>query len=238
MTSKPVNEDRPNIEEQYTSATNASSLVVDANRSGPADKLMAAAWSASHLGAALVRLHSEADAMPEPLRIHESIIEQLAMEFASERARRENQDIRDIKERKAPKVMDEDRAAARRQAGEWYLHDQALRMQRLKTLPEVRHQLNMWAWASDIPHPTDVVAGALQWWLTKRCGVCHGQKWQLIPGTGRLSQLPCEPCEGTGKPVKPDGALTTMVVLYIGECIAASRDTMTKKLQRFNPREE
>ena len=238
MTSKPVNEDRPNVEEQYTSATQASSLVVDPDHSGAADKLIASGWSKSRLGSALLRLHSEADRTPEPVRIHERGIQALAFEIARERCQVENRGIAERSKRKEPDVNAADLAAAREQAGQWYLQEHALRLQRLKTLPEVRHQLNMWAWASDIPKPADVVAGALQWWLTKRCHVCQGQRWQLIPGTGRLSQLPCEACSGTGKTEKPDGALTTMVVVYIGDCINASRDSMSQRLRHFKPRAE
>lgn len=231
MTNKPPNDDRPNIEEQYTSATHASSLVVNLNRSGPADKLMASAWSKSRLGSALLRLHSEADGMPEPVRLQDRGIELLAAEIARERCKKENKGITDPGKRKVATVRDADMAEARKQAGEWYLHEQGLRLQRLKTLPEVRDQLASWAWASDIPKPLEVVAGALQWWLGHACHVCHGQRWEVFTSTNRLSQRPCEACEGTGKRVKPDGALTTMVVVYIGECIAASRESMARKLQ-------
>lgn len=228
MTSKTPNEERPNIEEQYTSATQASSLVVDADISGPADKLIASAWSKSRLGSALLRLHSEADGAPEPVRMHERGIELLAESIARERCKAQR--------RVMVNVLPVDLATARQQAGEWYLHEQGLRLQRLKTLAEVRHQLASWAWASDIPNPLEVVAGALLWWLSKTCHVCHGQRWQVIPGTGgRLSPLPCEACEGTGTRVKPHGALTTMVVVYIGECVAASNDSMKRRLRNFTP---
>ncbi len=233
MTQKPPNDDRPNIEEQYTSATHASSLVVDSDRSGSADKLIAAAWSKSRLGSALLRLHSEADGMPEPVRIHDRGVELIAAEIARERNVFENRGIVDLSKRKAPVVRDSDMAAARLQAGEWYLQEQALRLQRLKTLPFVRDELTMWAALSDIPQPREVVAGALQWWLGHSCHVCHGQRWEVFAGTGRLSQQPCQACEGTGKRVKPHGALTTMVVVYIGDCINASRAGMAQRLNHF-----
>ena len=49
------------IEERYISATQATNLKVEAEKSGPADVLIAAAWSMSRVGAALVRLSSEWD---------------------------------------------------------------------------------------------------------------------------------------------------------------------------------
>jgi hypothetical protein len=228
MTTKPQDEDRPNIEEQYTSATHASSLVVDPDHTGSADKLIASGWSKSRLGSALMRLHSEADGTPEPVRLHERGIGLLATEIARERCK--------VEQRPTVVVKDCDWSEARKQAGEWFLHEQGLRLQRLKTLPEVRHQLASWAWASDIPKPLEVVAGALLWWLSKTCHACHGQRWQIIPGTGRLSQIPCEACNGTGNRAKPDGALTTMVVGYIGECINASRAGMSQRLNHYKPK--
>lgn len=52
---------RPDVEERYTTATNASSLVLEERTTGPADVLVAAAWSPTRIGAALLRLHSEFD---------------------------------------------------------------------------------------------------------------------------------------------------------------------------------
>lgn len=53
--------DRPNIEEQYISAGSSSNLRVEADRRGDADILIASGWSASRIGSALMRLHTEFD---------------------------------------------------------------------------------------------------------------------------------------------------------------------------------
>lgn len=53
--------DRPDVDERYTVAINATSLAVVQHRSGPVDVLAAAAWSPTRIGAALLRLHSEFD---------------------------------------------------------------------------------------------------------------------------------------------------------------------------------
>lgn len=47
------------IEEKYTTAINTSNLRVEADKGGSADVLIAVGWSASRLGAALMRLHTE-----------------------------------------------------------------------------------------------------------------------------------------------------------------------------------
>lgn len=52
---------KPDLIEQYASAINASNLRVEADRSGQADILICAGWSASRIGAALMRLHTEFD---------------------------------------------------------------------------------------------------------------------------------------------------------------------------------
>ena len=46
-------------DERYTSATHASNLRVEADRTGQADVIIAAGMSPSRLGAALLRLRSE-----------------------------------------------------------------------------------------------------------------------------------------------------------------------------------
>ncbi|MBK5204345.1 MAG: hypothetical protein JJD98_02740 [Polaromonas sp.] len=51
----------PGIEERYVTANNTSNLKVEAERGGAADLLIAAGWSASRLGAALMRLHTKYD---------------------------------------------------------------------------------------------------------------------------------------------------------------------------------
>lgn len=53
--------DKPGIEEIYQVAGNTSNLTVEADRRGAGDVLIAAGWSPSRLGMALLRLHSEWD---------------------------------------------------------------------------------------------------------------------------------------------------------------------------------
>ncbi len=47
-------------EEKYLVATNTSNLRVEAERTGAADVIIAAGWSASRIGGALMRLHTKA----------------------------------------------------------------------------------------------------------------------------------------------------------------------------------
>lgn len=219
--------EHPGIVEKYTSATHASSLVVSPDRPGAADSLIAAGWSKSRLGAQLMRLHSEADATSEPLRLPEHTMQVLARTIAEERITA----ARGAGLQGADRVTDADREEARRQAGEWYLREHALRLQRLKTLPEARDQLALWAAASNIGKPLDVATGAIQWWLNSRCHVCHGQRWQVVPGTPKLSGRPCNACNGTGNREMPHGVATKLVLAYISDCVNAARESMKQRLR-------
>jgi hypothetical protein len=53
--------DKPNVEELYSTAGNTSDLTVEADRRGAGDVMIAAGWSESRIGMALLRLHSEYD---------------------------------------------------------------------------------------------------------------------------------------------------------------------------------
>lgn len=51
--------DRPNVEEQYETASNTSNLAVETHVRRAADVLIAAGWSPATLGGAIMRMHSE-----------------------------------------------------------------------------------------------------------------------------------------------------------------------------------
>lgn len=51
--------ERPDVSERYETATNASRLLLEEHRTGAADVLVAAGWSPTRIGMALLRLHSE-----------------------------------------------------------------------------------------------------------------------------------------------------------------------------------
>ena len=61
-----LNDEMRTLEEAYSSATTASDLRVEADRRGDADMLIAAGWSMSRIGSALLRLHSEYDSAAHP----------------------------------------------------------------------------------------------------------------------------------------------------------------------------
>jgi hypothetical protein len=87
--------ERAGVDEIYETACNASSLKVEAEKGGSGDVLIAAGWSESRLGMALLRLHSEWDGAAKPKRPSEQQIHALADSLKAqddaERANRERE---------------------------------------------------------------------------------------------------------------------------------------------------
>ena len=131
-------------EERYLSASQSSNMRVQAEKHGDADVMIAAGWSASRIGGALMRLHSK------PTR------EGLAL---------------------------------------------------------VHVQVAMEADRMHISNPDAVATAALAWWLDRVCPVCHGRKYDTIPGTPSLSSIECPKCRGTGEKNMPSGARDLLIWL-------------------------
>jgi hypothetical protein len=90
-----TNAERAGIEERFETACNASSLKVEAEKGGAADLMIAAGWSDSRVGMALLRLHSEWDGAAKPKKPTEQQVRALAESFKAqdetERANRERE---------------------------------------------------------------------------------------------------------------------------------------------------
>jgi hypothetical protein len=214
--------DRPSIDERYTSATNATSLVVVPERSGAGDMLIAAGWSRNRLGTALMRLVSEWDASEKPRPVSREGIERVARDIAASSPGRTADD-----------VTDTDRREARAQAARWLLHEQKILMGKLKTLPEVRRGLIAWITEQNLPEPQQTAVESLSWWLDATCRTCHGKRWQEIKDTARLSDKVCPACRGSGERPRPGGMQTNRVLVMMDDCVNHARSLMAKKLRRF-----
>ena len=129
-------QEKPNVEERYTSAANTNNLVVVADKGGPGDVIIAAGWSRSRLGAALLRLHSEWDGAQKPIRPRPEDVKRLA-------DRLEMEFDRDQQGEKPRRSRFE--AEAHRMAAEWNRHELGLLFGQLKTLTGVRPGLTEWA---------------------------------------------------------------------------------------------
>lgn len=188
--------EKPGIDERYTRATNATSLVVTAERAGAGDVLIAAGWAKSRVGSALLRLASEWDASEKPLRP------------------------------KSDKVSADELAR-------WFEHENKILMGKLKTLPQVREQIALWAANKGTRDANDKAGTALLWWLDPNCKACHGRRFETVKDTPTLSGRNCPACRGSGHRPMRGGVEIPVLLGYIDDCCNAARDQMKKRLRQL-----
>lgn len=230
-------EDRPpTVEERYASATHATNLRVhdDADRGSQADILMAMAWSPTRLGAALMRLHSEWEGAEHPMHPATDAVRRLAGTYQKDKDGMVSIDGH-------PPVLPMD--AAKRQAHSWYIHELKILFGKLKTMPDVRHQLVMWASKNDIAEPEQRVAETLGWWLDHKCPGCNGLKKERIQNTPNLSHRDCKVCRGTGETKIPQQvgsdwylADNKRLLKHIDVCVKTAQTSVRQRLRGLAPR--
>lgn len=211
--------EKPGLEELYTSATHSSNLRVQAERRGDADFIIAAGWSQSRIGGALMRLHTEYDGA-----------ERLRLAAAS-----------DFMGAKADKDA---RKAAARQAHEFNLHEAGLLLQKLKSWPDVRSQVTLHLVKLKVENAEAKAVEVLRWWLSQTCPVCNGTKMQVAQGTNRHNGKICRACSGTGIRALPgytdDRALhwqheAKRLANWLDTCTAKYRAWMGRPLRNGEP---
>lgn len=220
--------EKPTIDERYVQASNASNLAVKERVTGSADMLIAAGWSNSLVGKALLRLHSEFDGTSKPRAIDPRSLEQLAVSIARERALKAARE----KAKAVPPAVptEQDRKAAREKAAEWMLHEQKLMLGRLKTLPFARDLLvtgcrERWKWEE----AEAKVAAVLIWWLDRNCLKCHGTKVEMA--AKRQGSRPCRSCHGTGERHVPCEDEGRQLVTFLDDCVNRARAQMSRSLR-------
>lgn len=211
-------DDRRTIEESYASATASSDLRCDTREGAPrsdTDLLIAAGWSPSRIGAALLRLHTEWDGA-------EHLRPATGADFAQAARARQ------------PVAQGQTPAAARAQAEKLaagHNHQQAkLLMAHLKTMPVVREQLTLQLLKWKVEDAEQVAGALLRWWLAPNCHSCHGRKFEVIPDTGRLSSKHCKPCGATGKLRIPHGEAGRRLANWMDDCVGIARNSIRKRL--------
>jgi hypothetical protein len=200
--------ERAGIEERYEVACNASSLKVEAEKGGPADVMIAAGWSDSRVGMALLRLHSEWDGAAKPKRMGEAAIRALAEANPDDHG----------KPRKT---------WARSESVAWYRKELRLLAQSLKSRATVLEQLTHWAILRGID-PL-VVGPAVLHWLAPTCTVCDGHGRRKIPDAPALSAKQCHACQGTGNAHAPEGS--GRVLTHIDYVVQVARQSLKKRLR-------
>jgi hypothetical protein len=202
-----LNDEKRGVEEAYMSASTSSDLRVEAERSGDADVIIAAGWSQSRVGGALLRLHTEFDSS-EKSRMA------TAEQFTP-----------------AGKTTREQRAHAARQAHAFNLHETGLLLAKLKSLPDVRIQtsLQLVKWGvADAEHKSVQI---IRWWLQQSCPTCNGTKFQVVPGTHRHNGKACPACAGTGLREIPNGQEGRRVANWMDQCVERARASIGRRLR-------
>ena len=207
---------RRSTEELYTCANNARNLRVEADCRGSADLLIAAGWSASRLGAALLRLHSEWDAAEKPVRPTKAAIEAMASTYPS---------VPKVKGKKDPRI-----ARATDAAYAWHLSEMLGLVARLRVLPDVRREVVLQAVRWRIADADDLVPSVIKYWLDRNCSACGGLKFKFAPDALTSSGRLCHVCSGTGFGVVPGGQDGRRLCNYIDDCVMRAQQCIKKRL--------
>ena len=203
-----LNDDRRTTEEAYTSATNTSDLRVEADRRGDADVLLAAGWSQSRVGAALLRLHSEYDGAEKP---RTALPAQFLPGLTGSAKQR----------RTASAVM----------ANAYNVHEAGLLLAKLKALPAIREQLTLRLEGWGTEDAAAVGVSVLRWWLAQNCPACGGTKYQVIEGTGRHSGKACKTCGGSGLRPLPHGQVGRRLANWMDDSVHRARQQIGSRLR-------
>lgn len=213
-------DDRRTIEESYASATASSDLRCDTREGAPrsdTDLLIAAGWSPSRIGAALLRLHTEWDGA-------EHLRPAAGADF-SRSAQQRPADTQKLQQTPAAA-----RSQAEKLAAEHNQQQAKLLMSHLKTMPVVREQLTLQLLKWKVEDAEQVAGALLRWWLAPNCHACQGRKFEVIPDTGRLSSKHCKPCGATGKLRIPHGEAGRRLANFMDDCVHRARQSIKKRL--------
>ena len=227
-------------DERYISATAASNLRVEADRSGPADLLIAAGWSAARIYAALTRLQGEWDGATMSAHVPKGAINGIASErgTAPAQAERDAEYLRlrakgvgHEAARHQASAKATDSKGAKDEADRWFAHDAKLMLQRLKSLPEVREQIARQAAVWKIADPVAVASAVILWWVAPRCCACHGAKIEQT-GAGKKTGRMCKSCKGTGDKPMPCGDAGKRLANWMDQCVEIGAAGVRRRLSR------
>lgn len=233
--------DKPNTEETYTAAVGTSNLKFDSREGSPtgaAGMLIAAGWSPTRLGAALMRLHSEWDSSAKPEKPTAAQIKALAATVKDVELVVDGKPVLvDGKPKMVPGfVLVGDRKVPRdfwafEEAHRWYEQELRALVGRLKTLTDARRELTLQAMKWKIADPERTAGAIIKYWLDQTCNGCDGLKWKKAPGSPSLSAKMCQACDGTGISPVPHGQEGRRLANYMDDCVSIARRDISKRLQ-------
>lgn len=213
----------PTTQEQYACAIHSMNLRVEAGRQGDADLLIAAGWSKSRFGAAMMRLHSEWDsAERRGCRIPRKATRKQIGKAAQEIARRA----------RAEKVEQAHSDQAKAELAVAYERELKETMRHLKSLPDARLHLSIKLAMDGHQNAEELAAAVLLHWLAPTCMACCGRKSQLVKWSeDELSDQACGCCGGSGLTPIPGGDVGRAAASYIDDCVDRARQGIQAKLR-------
>jgi hypothetical protein len=201
----------PGITERYGVATQTSDLTVsgvDGARGGAGDMMIAAGWSPSRLGTALMRLHGEWDSAAKPPKVTATLVRALSLTVRDARGR-------------------PDTVRARQIAARWYANELRILALGLRSRRTVIEELNAWGAIKGIA--PSVISAAVHHWLNHVCPVCDGHGLRRVPDQPALSARRCHDCRGTGEVTEPAGV--ARVIGYVEYCTNAAGSSLCVRLR-------
>jgi hypothetical protein len=237
--------DRPNIEEQYSSAVNASDLTVHEEKRGPAHLLVAAGLSARGgdrraldkpsiaMGGALARLQAEWHSVEKPQRHQPKSVRQWIDDLPKVKVGERT--LKGV----VSNVMGFDKEGARKRHDDQRqqldtLYEQELQFlsQKLPSRFWVRTRLYAIALYWKLSEPDLIVAEVLRYWLDDTCQTCHGTGDVIISD----KVLTCGACEGRNKAQVPRGHEGRRLFALMVESKHAWAQTVTATSRRIHKR--
>lgn len=217
--------ERPDISERYETATHASRILLEEHRTGAADVLVAAGWSPTRIGMALLRLHGEWTAAAKPKRPAAGAVEAIESGIKAEDERAAGR--WGPPNPKAPKPAPA-KARAQAEADRWFANELRLLAIGLKSRATVWDQIAPWAAGKGIA--TETVAESLLHWLAPTCQHCDGHGLRKVPNAPALSARQCSKCQGTGN--RPPPAGSGKVLQHLDYCVGLARGSLKVRLHR------
>lgn len=221
------------IAEAYATAVSSSDLKCDTREGAPrsdSDVLAAAGWCESRIGSALLRLHTEYDGAEHPRLMkwqdfyRAPVVKPEHGDKPTDAEKKEHAEKQREAEADAKEFAEE-------QCNEHNTTQQLLMRSKLKTLPavvqQVETQLKKWG-EEDAKAVADAV---VIWWLQQACRSCNGRKFEIVPGTARLSNKTCKPCGGTGHARIPHGDIGRRMANFLDDCVCRARLSISERLR-------
>lgn len=194
------------VVERYSASIHASNLRDEADRASSTDILKAMAWTTTQMGAVLIRLRAEYDAVEKPRPLSHDEMVRLALSMHS--------DAKDPKERIRDKQI-----KAKMEAAKWARNEKTMLLGKLKTLPTVIDGVTWMCEKRRLQNPKAVATVLVGYWLSQLCTVCHGLKSVVIADAPTLSGKNCFKCGGSGFALVPHGESGKNMLNYMDRAV-------------------